>query len=101
MTEYSQGVQNASSGTARAVSPGKTWRSAKTLGCCVVVAAAMVALTANATMSTKKDSAPTKAGAPAAKGDAVKKKEAVKGAGSAAEQESKLAPKDSAKKGAK
>ena len=67
----------------------------KTVGCCIVAAAVMIASGAHATMSTKKDTPATKAPAPSGKceGDSKNKK---KGGPSVEEQESTLAP--SAKK---
>jgi hypothetical protein len=91
MTERLQGFQNVSFGIARMMPLNKILFRAKTLGCCVVAAAAMVVVNANATMTTKKDVAKSAPSAPAS--DATKKKEVVKGAGSVAEQEAKLAPK--------
>ena len=94
MTERLQGFQNVSFGIARAMPLNKILFCAKTLGCCVVAAAAMIAVNANATMTTKKDAGAAPKSAPSAPAsDASKKKEVVKSAGSVTEQEAKLAPK--------
>ncbi|MEQ1772570.1 MAG: hypothetical protein ABL891_02195 [Burkholderiales bacterium] len=94
MTERLQGFQNVSNGITWVVPLNKILFYAKTLGCCIVAAAAMVVVNANATMTTKKDAGAAPKNAPSAPAsDAPKKKDVVKDAGSVAGQEAKLAPK--------
>ncbi len=93
MTERLHGFQNVSSGTIQAALQNKTLCRAKTLGCCIVAVAAMVAASANATMTTKKDAGASAKAPPAAKeAPGTKKKDAVKSTEGAGAQESKLAP---------